>query len=379
MRGKLMRICIDARSPGLTGILNYTKCLLNSLLRVDKSNEYIIITDPKHTGLIPPGADKIVVPSLNPIYWMVWSNTILPKLLDEKSVDVYHSFKHVTAYRLKTKNILTFHAGTMLYKFPKLYRWHDLMYWKFSYTMAARKYDRIITVCKTEKNFFKEELGFPGNKFRVTYLAPDSCFRVIQEKQTLCQAKHKYRLPDQFVLFVGKIHPSKNIEGVIEGYFRARQRGAIKHKLVVVGGKMDSFSWYFRKIHNLLRHLDIKEDVLLLGHICHDDLPSIYNLASLYLFPTYHEAFTVVPLEAMACGVPVLSSSIPEVREVTGDAAILVNPANTDEIAEAIIQILSSDHLKRSLIQKGLERSTFFSWDRCAVETLKVYEELVEN
>lgn len=372
-----MKICVDVRSPGQRGILSYTSSLLSTLLTVDRKNEYVIITDPKHGSWGYDGVDEVVVPSNNPLHWVAWSNTVLPELLKRRGVDVYHSFKHVTAYRLRAKKVLTSHGGGMPYLFPEFFKWYNLMYWKSSYAMAFRIYDRVIAVSHDEKRFFCEDLGYPDSKLRVTNLAASSRFRRINDIARLQQVKRAYNLPDHFILCVGAIHPQKNLEGAINAYYRAIDQLNPKPKLVIVGERPAYVKGpYQRMIMELIEQLGLGPNIILPGHIGHD-LPCVYNLADLLLFPTRFEGFPLVPIEAMACGLPVVSSNIGAVQEVTGDAAILVNPDNPDEIAEAVVQVLSSEKVRHSLIQKGLERSEVFSWDRCARETIEVYEELV--
>jgi glycosyltransferase involved in cell wall biosynthesis len=367
-----MNICIDMRSPGRTGILSYANALLTSLLSVDHDNKYILITDPQHRGWSHRGIEEIVVPFMNPMSWVIWSNAVLPKLLEKNKVDIYHSLKHVTAFRMKAKKIITFHGGHTLYLFPEIYKWYDLMYWKSSYSVAIQKYDRVITVANAEKQYLIQNLGFPENKFRVTYLAADDRFQIIRDKNKLHEVRKKFNLPDHFILYVGQLHPRKNLESVIKAYYEAHDRLKTKPKLVIIGR---GNSVYSEKLINLAKELEIMDDVLFLGHVSYD-LPCVYNLADLFLLPSYHEGFGIVLIEAMACGVPVITSEIEDLREVAGDSAILINPTNVSEIAAAIVKVLSSDEFRCSLVKKGLERAKLFSWDRCAKETIRIYEEL---
>jgi glycosyltransferase involved in cell wall biosynthesis len=371
-----MRICIDARSPGTKGILSVMVCLIRSLLKLDQKNEYTIINDPNHESWGDEKTNKIVVPSLNPVRWIVWSNTILPQILEKNKVDIYHSLKHVTALRLKAKKIVTFHGGPTLYRHPEFYKRHDLIYWKLAYSLAVRKYDKVITGAEAEKRYFVEKLKFPDSKFCVTHLAADNRFRLLEGNDKLQTIKQKHKLHDPFVLFVGQIHPRKNLEGVIKGYHKAIPQLTTKHKLVIVG---DSNSAYFGQISDLVQQLSIKEDVVFLGHIPEDDLPYVYNLADLFLFPSHYESFGIVFLEAMACGLPVIAPNIEDIDEVVGDAALRVDAKSAVEIAEAIVKVLNCDEVRRSLIERGLGRARLFSWDRCARETIGVYEALTNS
>jgi len=368
-----MKICIDARSPGLRGPRTYIDSLLESLLKVDRNNDYLIITDRQRGSWGYDGVDEIMVPSVNPLHWMVWSNTVLQGLLERCGVDVYHSVKHVTAYRLKAKKVLTLHGGVMLDRFPNFYKWHDRMYWKYSYRMAFRTYERIITATEAEKRHYVEKHGSPETKFRITNFAADQRFRVVEDEEEKRNVRGKYNLPKHFILYAGWIHPHKNIEGVIKGYNEARHLLGAKQKLVIMGGGTGP---YFEQIIRLISKLRMEDDVIFLGYIQEGDVPYVYNLADLFLFPTNYESFGIVLLEAMASGVPVITSNIRDIDEVVEDATVRVDPTNSSEIGARIVEVLSSPDLRKSLREQGLERATLFSWDRCARETIKVYEEL---
>ena len=371
-----MNICIDARSPGRTGVRTYMHRLLKSLLTIDKTNRYLLITDPNHGTWGFEDVEELVVPSMNPIYWVFWSNVVLPKLVHEKRITVYHTLKHITAFRVKAKKVATLHGVHMHYIFPKHFRRHETLYWKFATAIAAKTYDRIITVAHAEKRYLVERVGYPEDKFRITYLAGDARFRINHDKEELRKSKHKLNLPDQFILYVGMIHPRKNVEGVIRGYSEAKHRLKGNYKLVIVGDKR---STHFPQILNLVEHLRIENDVIFLGNVTDEDLPDVYNLADLFLFPSLQEGFGIVLMEAMACGLPVVTSNVADLCEVVGDAAVTVDPKNVHNISEGIVKVLKVSGLKQSLIQKGLERVKLFSWDRCARETLGVYEELVST
>jgi glycosyltransferase involved in cell wall biosynthesis len=368
-----MKICIDARSPGYAGVLNYASCLLKSLLEVDKDNEYIILSASKDGRWNLNGTREIVIPSNNPLGWMIWSNTKLPEILEREKIDVYHSLKHVTAFRGNGKKVITFHSARFFF-LPQHYKWYDSTNWRIMYPAAAKKYDRVIVVSEAEKRNYVKYIDVPESKFRVIKLAADKRFRIIEDVNELQETKEKYGLPDHFLLFVGRILPVKNIETIVKAYHLAKKQKKIEHKLVIVGKK----TWFYKEIASLINELDIVDDVIFTGPIF-DELPCVYNLADLFLFPSYYESFGAVPLEAMACGTPVITANSGGLSEVVGDAAVLVSPTNVNEFADSILQILSSSQLRRSMVHSGLERARMFSWERCARETLKVYEDLTEE
>ena len=365
-----MKICLDARSPGYAGVLNYVSCLLRSLLEIDNQNEYIILSNVKDKKWDFKNVKEIVIPWSDPIGWLLWSNINLPKIIKNEQVDVYHSLKHVTAFRGKCKKIVTFHSARFFF-LPRHYKWYDALHWRIMYPAAAKKYDRIIVVSEAEKNQYIKYIGVPESKYRVINLAADDRFKVIKDEKLLKAVQTKYNLPDRFILFVGRILPVKNIETIIQAYILAKEKHRFDHKLVIVGHK----TWYLPKILSLIKELEITEDIVFTGPV-YDELPFIYNLADLFLFPSFYEAFPAVPLEAMASGTPVITSNTGGLPEVVGDAALQASPNNPTTVADAIVKILSSKKLRKSMIEKGFERTKNFSWERCAFGHLKVYEEL---
>ena len=364
-----MRICIDARSPGYAGILNYASCLLKNLVQLDQKNEYIVISAAKDKKWGLEGVQELVIPSNNPLGWLIWSNLKLPEVLKSEKVDVYHSLKHITAFRGDIKRVITFHSARFFF-LPQHYKWYDALHWRIMYPAAARKYDCIINVSAAEKENYIKYIGVPASKFRVINLAADDRFHIIDDSEKLQKVKSKYNLPDHFLLFVGRIVPVKNIETIIKAYHVAKKRNGIEHKLVIVGAK----TWYYGILESLISELDLGQDVIFTGPIF-DDLPSVYNLSDLFLFPSYYESFGAVLLEAMACGTPVIAANTGGLPEAAGDAALLISATNIDEFADAIIKLLSSENLRKSLIEKGLARTKRFSWEICARETLNVYEQ----
>jgi glycosyltransferase involved in cell wall biosynthesis len=370
-----MKICIDIRSAGPTGIGTYSKHLVKGLLRIEPTHEYVIIRDPGTWGWAGDRLKEIVIPSRNPLYWLAWSNTALPRLLDKEGVDIYHSVKHVTALYLKPKAVLSMHGGAAVYMRPELYKAYDRLYWKAAMRIAAKKYDAIIMDTDYEKRVLADCLRLDESKFSVAHLAASENFRTIQDKAKLHEVEARLGLPSHFILFVGMIHPRKNLDGILRAYKYVRPRLG-EYKLVVVGGRRGP---YQEDLFRLVEELGIRKDVLWLGHLGDDDLPYVYNLATLFVLPSHYENFGIIYLEAMASGVPVISSDIPDIDEVVRDAAIRVDPKKYTAIGEAIIHVLSSAALQAELREKGLEQSRQFSWDRCAMETLGTYEKIAKR
>jgi glycosyltransferase involved in cell wall biosynthesis len=152
------------------------------LLEFGNRNEYVLITDIDSDIWDFEGVEKIFVPSQNPLYWFYWSNFKLPRILNKMKVDVYHSFKHITAFMLKQKKILTIHGIHSHYFAAQYHKWHETLYWKLLFRAAIKSYDRILTVAESEKNYLVEKVGYPADKFSVTYPGVKEKFKVINDE-----------------------------------------------------------------------------------------------------------------------------------------------------------------------------------------------------
>ena len=357
---------------GYSGARTYARCLVEGLVRAQTNNEFLVLSDTKGEWEFPR-IREIIIPFRNPLGWMYWSNATLPKILEAERVDVYHSLKHITAFRGPTKKVATFHSARF-FPFPEHYKWHDLRYWKWAYPMASKKYDCVITVSHAEKVNYVKYIGVPERRYKVIHLASDDRFHVIEDHERLMSIRKKLNLPDRFVLFVGRPLPVKNIEGIIQAFHLLKKHQNLEHKLVLVGKP----TWHSKTLEGLVSDLGLENDVVFTGPIF-EELPVVYNLADLFIFPSHYEAFGAVPLEAMACGIPVVTSDRGGLPEVVGDAAIQTCPTDITALADAMAQVLTKEELRDAMIQKGLERTRLFSWDRCATEHLKIYEELAQT
>jgi glycosyltransferase involved in cell wall biosynthesis len=259
---------------------------------------------------------------------------------------------------------------------------HDLIYTKFPQNLtiikrvlarpiiknSIEKADRIIAVSENTK---KDIIGISAcakDKTNVIYEAADPVFRRINDINELKRIKEKYALKDNFILFVGSLKQHKNIKALISAWKLLRHKG-IMPELVVIG----RYHPRERDIFNDIKTAGVKY----IGEVSGQDVPAIYNMAKLFVMPSLYEGFGLPVLEAMACGVPVCSSNAAALPEVVGDAGLLFDPYNVDDMDEKIERILSDEGLRRDLIDKGLKRVNEFSWEKAAQETFRVYERAV--
>lgn len=240
------------------------------------------------------------------------------------------------------------------------------------WNVIKNKIDFMITVSNSEKQNIVEKLKISDEKIEVIYHGIDhENFKPMNNIEICEELRRKYGINFDFILHVSSYQPKKNVEGIIEAFAFLKKNTRIKEKLVIVGRQPES-------VKMLARRLGLVKDVVFLGHVPYEDLPKIYNLAKVFVFPSFHESFGMPILEAMACGCPVITSNVFSMPEIAGDAAILVNPYKIEEIAEAIYKVLSDENLRRKLKRNGLKRAKRFTWEKSARAHLKVYKEVTD-
>jgi glycosyltransferase involved in cell wall biosynthesis len=367
-----LRICIDARNPFHGGgTYTYIVSLLEAMSELKTDHEILVLYDDTHEALGLPVFEERVVAGHNPLQMILWNRFKLGPLLDMEEIDLYHSLKQPSLPKTKARTIYTVHA-TNHYIYPQLWKKQDLIYWRWGTRATSRSSDALIAISKVEKQNLVHYLGMPPEKIHIIPLAPQPRFKPVTDPLVLDQARLKYALPEKFVLFVGNIYPFKNVINIVRAYHRAITQGNLPHKLVLAGG----FGKGSKQVINLIKSLEIGDRVILPGFV-KQELPALYTLADLFVFPSVYEAFGLPPLEAMSCGTPVIVSTAGALPEVVGDAAIHVDPYSVDEISAAILRVLCDDQLKQDLVSKGFKRSENFTYQDCARKTLSLYDHVL--
>jgi glycosyltransferase involved in cell wall biosynthesis len=202
---------------------------------------------------------------------------------------------------------------------------------------------------------------------RVTYNGRSSLYQPAAADD-VARVRDKYALPENYLLYVGSIEQRKNLDGTLNAYHVLREKG-IDHKLVIVGPA----KWLYSDIMTTVDTLGIKDDIIFTGWVDQEDLPVLYTGADVFVFPSLYEGFGIPPLEAMSCGTPVVTSNVSSLPEVVGDAALTVDPRNTQSIADAIHLVIQDRDLHHRLSQQGLKRAERFTWEQTACDTLDIY------
>ena len=287
-------------------------------------------------------------------------------ILGTKS-DIYHFFNFTIPKNVKGKIINTIYDTVFISAPETMGNRKEIEEYKY----GAQKSDLIITISESAKNDIIKNLGVSENKIEIVYPGIDlERYSKKYEKKDLEKIRKKYKLPLEYILYLGTIEPRKNIERIIKAFKKYKKKIKDDLKLVIAGGK----GWKYDNVMKLIE--SIGTDVILTGYIDEEDKIPVYKLAQIFVFPSLYEGFGMPVLEAMAAGVPVVTSNVSSLPEVAGDTAILVDPLSEDEIFEAYKKILSDKKLQLKMIEKGLEQAKKFEWKESAKVLEQIYEKI---
>ncbi len=368
-----MRIGIMLRSideKGGVGV--YTRNIVRELLQLDHTNEYILFyARPSTIGLFSQYKNVVEhwIKGSNKAYW---DQVAIPRACRAEKIDVLFHPKFTVPLLTPCRTVMVVHgADWLIPEQAQFYTWWDVQYMRMMLPLYFRKSTAVISVSQETTENFNRILKLPEGKVQTIYFAPARHFRRVTDSEELGNVKSRYRLPDRFILTLTKRKGDnrKNLGQVFKSYSRYHEQTASPHKLVV-GGKDGHL---FRDEYALPMD-GYGKDILFPDWIDQADLPAVYSLADLYLYPSNLEAFPIPLTEAMACGTPILTSNVNGLKEIAGDAALLFDPTDTESIANGITTILSDSQLRESLSCRGLERSKYFNWDVCAKNTLALLE-----
>lgn len=287
--------------------------------------------------------------------------------------DIYHFPNFVVRPLRRGKAIATIHDLSFI-RHPECTEAKNLAFLSKEVPRTLDQASAVLADSRFTADEISEVYGCPEERLRVTHLGLHPSFRRKGPVEVREKREH-YGLPSEYLLFVSTIEPRKNVRGLLRAYRIARERfGPGLPPLVIVGGR--GWQGEVERVKALRESLGLVDRVLLPGYIPYEELPWIYSGASLFVFPSLYEGFGMPPLEAMACGTPVVCSNAASLPEVVGEAALRVDPGDDEGVADAMLQALSDSGLRERLVAAGLERAGRFTWRRNAEETLRVYREV---
>lgn len=363
-----MHIAIDASRLAVsqrTGTESYTAELLAALAQLDRRNQYTLYVNSMPQRLPPLGMNwrlrQIPAPRM-------WTHTRFASALRLDAPDVAFIPAHVLPIVPPKRSVVTIHDLGYEY-FPDSHTRQQRLYLRWSTRWSARQATQIIAISEATKRDLIKFTGINSDKISVVYHGVNPRFQPHDPNISRAVAK-KYDLDGEYVLFISTIQPRKNLVRLIDAYAIARRITPDLPPLAI-GGKI---GWLADKIKQQAAEYNISKHVRFLGYVADDDLPALVSGASLYVLPSLYEGFGMTVLEAMASGTPVITSNTSSLPEVAGDAALLVDPLDTMQIAQTLHEAWTNTSLRDDLRQRGLAWSSKWTWRRCAEQTLAVLE-----
>ncbi len=378
-----MHIAIDYTSAirQRAGIGTYTRSLVAALLAQDSNNRYTLLTSGRPDyPLLFPRAENVRIHSLPiserslNVLWQRW-HMFIPATLFTGPADIYHGPDFVLPpLAKKTRKIVTIHDLAFLthpeYSTPAL-----ADYLRQAVPRAIATADVVATISHEVSRTLIEHLHTPREKLVVVPNGVSAAFRRISDPIILDATRYKFNLKQPFVLAVGTLEPRKNHASLIKAFHQVHKKKNGPVQLVIAGGT----GWRYEETRQLVAELKLEKKVRFLGRVSELELITLYSLAAVFAFPSFFAGFGIPVLEAMACGAPVITANTSSLPEVAGDAALLVDPHNSDQLAAAITRLLTDEQLREELRQKGYQRAQHYNWEVSARKMLTIYQKLSDG
>jgi len=355
--------------------------LVRNMQLIDTENEYVVFIKPDVDDSVLKETPNFKIVRLHGGFYPIWEQFALPRAAKKAGCDLLHCTSNTAPIWTKIPLVVTLHdiiymessylkiltgKGSLYQKFGNVYR-------RLFIPFVIKKSRKIITVSHFEKNRIGEFFRMKEDQ-RLTAIhnGVSEHFKPVTDKAELQRVKEKYNLPDRYFFFLGNTDPKKNTKGTLKAFSDFRKQTGEDIPLVMLDYDRSALELLLAEIGDpeLIRH------ILLTGYVVNTDLPAIYSRCELFLYTSLRESFGIPMLEAMDCGAPVITSTTSSMPEVAGDAALLVDPFQPEEITAAMIRITTEKDLREALIVKGFAQAAKFSWKAMAENVLKLYQEI---
>jgi glycosyltransferase involved in cell wall biosynthesis len=367
-----MRIGWDA-TPLLglrTGVGNYSAQLLAALLEQEPDWDFLLYSNHPLASLESELHRAVRVHGyLRRSRWL-WMQLKLPWLVGRTRPDLCHFTNSLAPLYHNRPYVLTIHDAS-LFLYSRFHPWARLLTIRLLLPLVARRAEAVITVSEHARQDLVRVLGLPPDRVHVVHEAAAARFRPVHDTAERDRVRQRYGLPERYLLYLGTLEPRKNLGRLLSAIQQLRRDG-MAEELVLVGKR----GWLMNGFERQIEASGLTSAVRITGFVPAEDLPAIISAATLFVFPSLYEGFGLPPLEAMACGTPVLASNRASLPEVCGDAAEMVDPANIGSIAEAISRLLADEARRSELRCRGFARARQFSWQRAAQETAAIYRQV---
>ena len=377
-----MKIAIDATivCKENTGTGFYIINLINGLIRNDNENEYqIFINKNVANSLLNNGKNnfKIINKSFkNRFSRIFWQLVILPIQLKLRKVNILHSANYITPlFKFGFRIIVTIHDLTFIL-FPEKYTIMKRLFYRIMIPCFVQIADKIIAISSNTKADILKNFKIKDEKVIIAYACCSENFNTITNEEKSKEVLEKYEIKKNFMLFVGMIEPRKNIVSILKAFKEIDKD--INADLVIAGKK----GWYFKEIEDFMKNLknmNLKNNIIFTGYVPEEEVKYLFQKALFLIFPSFYEGFGLPPLQAMACGTPVITSNVSSLPEVVGNSAILIDPYNLSDLMRAMKSLYENPEKRKELSEKGLKQRMIFNIDNISKSVINTFESLARN
>ena len=368
-----MRIAINTLGPSKikAGIGNYVVNLVKELSKIDNKNEYTIFANKDNAEYFTtnnPNFKTITLPNYTRTRFIriLWEQCRLPKLLKQMNIDILHSPGFIAPLKMTAKSIVTIHDMTF-FSHPQYHTRFKQYYFKKMIPLTVKKANIIIADSENTKKDIHKYLNTEKSKIITIHLGASEDFKKIDRNKAKKFISKKYSIKNKFILFVGMIEPRKNLQRLVDAFIQIKNP---ELKIVIVGKK----GWQMEEFFKMIKDSKLEDTIIFPGYVPDEDLVKFYNAAEIFVYPSIYEGFGIPVLEALACGCPVITSNTSSMPEITGPAAKLIDPNDTDDIKKTIQKLLRNEQLRQTLGEEGIIQAKKFSWQKTAQKTLEAYE-----
>jgi glycosyltransferase involved in cell wall biosynthesis len=369
-----MRIAFDGTTltPRRTGVGYYTEHLLHHLAQEDADNDLVVLSN-QPIETTRPLSDRVRVVSSNTrAPRLVWMQTTAPRLLRRLRADIVHFTNGIMPLSCPIPSIVTIHDMSLT-MYPAYHPSRRVLLNRPLVDVASRRAASIITVSESARRDIVRLYRIDPGRVHVVHEAAAPAFRPVRDLNEIARVRRRYGLADRVILYVGTIEPRKNLPLLVQAFAACRRRGDMPHQLVCVG----PYGWRSRNLAARIDGLEDDHALLFPGYVPFEDLPTLYSLAEMFVFPSMYEGFGLPVIEAMACGTPVIIGPVPALIEIGKDAVERVDRLDAGSLGAAMVRLAADQARRTKLAASGLARARVFSWSRAARETLEVYRRIV--
>ena len=372
-----MKIGINAAVLGHedTGVEIWTRGLIGALARQDRANRYVVYVrrgvDPFGGEDVPPNFEvfRMPGPSAGRMPRIMWEQMSLPRLARGHGLDVLHCPAYVAPYGPGVPMVLTLH-DLFVYTHPGQCRLINRLHFRVRMPHSVRQAARIHCTSHWTRSCLCSQFPAAGPRARVVHPGVDEMFRPLPPREVE-RYRREHAFPRAPFLFVGNPEPKKNIEMLLHAFMLLRHRYDCERQLMLVGGE----GWASMHVDDLIDRLGIVPHVTRTGYVPRGELPFLYANSLALVFPSVIEGFGLPPLEAMACGIPVITTAAGGLPESVGGAAVRLNEADATTLADSMHRLEQSPELRLEHVRAGLRRARMFRWEKLADQYVRIYRE----